>query len=394
MAAQKKRRSSGTGSIFKDKYGYFNAQVDAGYTPEGKKKYLRKRSKNEAVVVAWLKEQTVKEVQGYTIAPERMTVQQFLDRWLADDARSSRYSTHKGYAQLCRDHVFPRIGKLLMTRLTKAPVQSILDALHDLNKARNTIRNVRMCLITATDDCEKEYPHAYAAIRATKLPKIEKTHKQEVQTLTPEQARIFLAAVEQHRLKALYWVALLMGLRRGELLGLRLIDIDLETKTMRITGAAQQQKGKGMVRVPTKTTASEAPIAIPDVLIPVLREHLAMLEEERTFSKWKERGVLFPTTLGTTIGERYLSSHFKKVLKSNDLPNIRFHDLRHSCATLLISLGVHPRIVMETLRHSQISTTMNIYGHVIPQVNRDAMNQLGALVMPEMLELPRKKQPS
>lgn len=391
MAAQKKRRSSGTGSIFKDKYGYFNAQVDAGYTPAGKKKYARKRSKSESVVVAWLNEQTVKEASGYTIAPERMTIEQFLTQWLADDARSSRYSTHKGYAQICKDHVYPRIGRVLMTKATKVHFQSIIDVLHDAKKARNTIRNVRMCLITATKDCEKEYPRAYAAVRATKLPAIERMHKQQVQALTPEQARVFLAAVEQHRLKALYWVALLMGLRRGELLGLRLVDIDLESRTLRVTGAAQQQKGKGMVRVPTKTTASEAPIPIPDILVPVLREHLAMLDEERTFSKWKERGYLFPTTLGTPIGERYLSNHYKKILRQNDLPDIRFHDLRHSCATLLISLGVHPRIVMETLRHSQISTTMNIYGHVMPQVNRDALNQLGALVMPETLEIPRRK---
>lgn len=393
MAAQKKRRSSGTGSIFKDKYGYFNAQVDVGYTPNGKKKYLRKRSKNEAVVVSWLKEQTVKQVQGYSIAPERMTVEQFLELWLADDARSSRYSTHKGYGQMCRDHVFPRIGRVLMSRLTKAHVQAILDALHDAKKARNTIRNVRACLITATDDCEKQYPIAYAAVRATKLPAIERTHKHQVQSLTPEQARIFLAAVEQHRLKALYWVALLMGLRRGELLGLRLTDIDLADRTLHVTGAMQAQTGKGNVRVPTKTTASEAPIAIPDVLVPMLQEHLDMLADERTYNKWKEHGLLFPTSLGTPIGGRNLSRHYKTVLKNNELPNIRFHDLRHSCATLLISLGVHPRIVMETLRHSQISTTMNIYGHVIPEVNRDAMNQLGALIMPETLEIPRKKEP-
>lgn len=391
MAAQKKRRSSGTGSIFKDARGYWTAQVFAGYKPNGKPKYISKRSKVERDVVAWLHEQTVKTSQNVNLAPARMTVQQFLELWLADDERSSRYSTHKGYAQICKDHVFPRIGRVLMTKLTKAAVQAVLDALHDAKKARNTIRNVRMCLITATDGCEKEYPLAYAAVRATKLPKLEKTHKATVQALTPEQARIFLAAVEQHRLKAFFWTALLLGLRRGELLGLRLVDIDLEAKTLRVTGAAQHQKGKGMVRVPTKTAASEAPIAIPDVLVPVLLEHLDMLADERTYSKWKEQGILFPTTLGTIISERYLSATFKKVLKANDLPNIRFHDLRHSCATLLISLGVHPRIVMETLRHSQISTTMNIYAHVIPEVNRDALNQLGAFVMPETLEIPQKK---
>jgi len=391
MAARKKRRSSGTGSIFRDKYGYFNAQVEAGYTPKGKKKYLRKRSKNEAVVVAWLKEQTSKEVQGYAIAPERLTVEQFLTPWLASAERSNRYTTHKGYRQICRDHILPRIGRVLMSRLTTAHVQAMLNALQDAGKARNTIRNVRMCFITATKDIEKQYPIAYAAARAAKLPKVEKTHKVQIQALTPEQARTLLAAVEAHRLKALYWMALLMGLREGEILGLRIEDVDLVSQTLSITGAAQFQKGKGIIRVPTKTVASEAPLPIPDVLVPILREHLAMLEEERTYSKWQEKGLLFPSTLGTPISARNLVRHFKSVLKANDLPSIRFHDLRHSCATLLISLGVHPRIVMEMLRHSQISTTMNIYAHVIPEVNRDAVNQLGALVMPETLTIPPKK---
>ena len=391
MAAKKKRRSSGTGSIFKDKYGYFNAQVDAGFTPAGKKKYARKRSKNEAVVVAWLKEQTSKEVQGYTIAPERITVEQFLASWLAGVERANRYTTHKGYRQICRDHILPRIGRVLMVRLTTAHVQGLLNALQDAKKARNTIRNVRACLVAATKDIERQYPLAYAAARAAKLPKVEGTHKMKIQALTPEQARTLLAAVEPHRLKALYWMALLMGLREGELLGLRLIDIDLEAQTVSVTGAAQHQKGKGIVRVPTKTTASEALLPIPDVLVPILREHLAMLEDERKYSKWKEKGLLFPSTVGTPIGARNLVRHFKKVLSDNALPSIRFHDLRHSCATLLISLGTHPRVVMETLRHTQISTTMNIYAHVIPEVNRDAVNQLGALVMPETLEMPRKQ---
>lgn len=392
MAAQKKRRSSGTGSIFKDKYGYFNAQVEAGYTPAGKKKYLRKRSKSEAVVVAWMKEQTSKQVQGYAIAPERLTIEQFLRPWLATVERSNRYTTHKGYKQICEDHIFPRIGRVLMAKLTTAHVQAVLNALHDLGKARNTIRNVKACLCAATADIEKQYPLAFAACRAAKLPKKEKVQQVVIRALTPEQARIFLAAVESLRLKALYWVTLLLGLRRGEVLGLRIEDVDLEKQVIYVRGAAQQQKGKGMVYVPTKTTASEAPIPIPDILVPILREHLDLLAEERKYSKWREHGVLFPTTLGTVIGERYISNHFKKILEKNELPNIRFHDLRHSCATLLISLGVHPRIVMEILRHSQISTTMNIYGHAIPEVNRDAMNQLGALVMPEVLEIPAKKE--
>jgi integrase len=391
MPARKGRRSDGTGSIFQDKYGYWNAQIQVGYTDAGRPRFKRKRAKNEAEVVAWLKAQTVKAAQGINLAPEKLTVKEFLERWLAECERANRYTTHKSYAQICHDHVCPRIGRVLMIKLTKAHVQAIIDTLHDKGKARNTIRNVRACLVAATADVEREYPQAYAAVRLTKLPKIKKVVAPVIRALTPEQARILLAAVEPHRLKALYWVTLLLGLREGEVLGLRIEDLDLGKQTLQITGAMQRQTGKGMVRVPTKTAASEALLPVPDVLIPILHEHLAMLEEERLYDKWREHGLLFPSEVGTPISSRNVVRHFKQVLGANDLPNVRFHDLRHSCATLLISLSVHPRIVMEILRHTQISTTMNIYGHAIPEVSRDAVNALGNLVMPERLELPMKR---
>jgi integrase len=176
----------------------------------------------------------------------------------------------------------------------------------------------------------------------------------------------------------------------GEVLGLHVEDVDLDAREMHIRGAMQYQKGRGNIVVPTKTSASEAPLPIPDVLVPVLREHLAMLEEERTYSKWKEQGLLFPTAKGTPISARNLVRHFKLMLGRAGLPDVRFHDLRHSCATLLITQGVHPRIVMEILRHTQISTTMNIYAHAIPEVNRGALNSLGDLLKPQTMSIPRR----
>lgn len=379
---KKKRRSPGTGSVFRDSRGFWTAQVLVGYYPEtGKPRYIKKRSKIQADVVAWLNEQTIKSGAGIDLAPERITVEAFLTRWLDTVERSNRYKTWAGYQQICRDHVIPRIGKILASKVTQVQIQAIIDALHDAGKARNTVRNVKTALMTATADVEHTYPSFYRAVRSAKLPKVERKDKV-IRALTPEQAQQLLAAVEHERLQALYWVALLLGLRQGELLGLRIDDVDLEARTLYIRQAAQPQKGRGVVLVPTKTEASESPLPLPDVLIPILREHLARLDEERTYSKWKEGGLLFPSTRGTPISNRNLIRHFKAMLKRADLPDIRFHDLRHSCATLLIALGVHPRVVMEILRHSNINTTMNIYGHVLPQINRDAVNSLADLLFP------------
>jgi integrase len=285
--AAKKRRSSGSGSIFKDARGYFTAQILVGYKDDGKPKYISKRNKVERVVVDWMKDQDSKAAQGINLAPERITVEEFLKRWLETVKRSNRYSTHKGYAQLCKDHIVPKIGKVLMSKVTIPHIQGIINTMHDKGLARNTIRNCKRCFATATADVALQYPGAFHAARAAKLPKVEKKEKP-MHALTPEQVQLLLMVVEGERLKALYWVAVLLGLRQGELLGLRIEDVDLEAKTLHVRGAAQFQTGKYIVIVPTKTSASETPLPIPDVLIPVLREHLDNLAEESTYSKWKQ----------------------------------------------------------------------------------------------------------
>jgi integrase len=200
--------------------------------------------------------------------------------------------------------------------------------------------------------------------------------------LDERQARALLAAVIGHRLEPLYRVALSLGLRRGEVMGLRWVDMDFERATLRVTGALQRYRGK-LERTSTKTTASAQPISLPPVLLAALRRHQEAQERERAAAgeRWQERGLVFTTRLGTPMEPRNLIRHFKGVLKCAGLPqSVRFHDLRHSCATLLIAQGVHPRVVMEILRHSQISTTMNTYAHVLPRLQQDATAKIEALL--------------
>lgn len=383
----RKRRSSNTGSIFKDKYGYWNAQVFQGYR-DGHANYKRKRAKSESEVVAWLNKEIA--ATPNEAPPEKLTLEAWLLRWLEAGKRSWAYKTHKGYAQICTDHLIPALGRILLNRLTRAQVQNLLDRLTDAKKARNTIRNVRATLRKALTDAKNDGLIADNVALYTKLPK-KKQQPPAATAFTPEQAQIFLAAVFGDRLRALYWLTLLLGLRFGEVLGLRVEDVDLEKRILHITGALQLQKGKWLVRVDTKNEASRVGVPLPGILVDILREHLAQRAEEATYAKWKETGFLFTTKKGAPLYDRNISRSYKKILIAADLPNIRFHDLRHSCATLLISLNIHPRIVMEILRHAQISTTMNIYAHVIPEANRHAAEALSELLTPTMLEIPAKK---
>jgi integrase len=179
--------------------------------------------------------------------------------------------------------------------------------------------------------------------------------------------------VKGNRLEALYSVALALGLRRGEALGLRWEDVDLEAGTLRVQVALQRRKDSKTLVEP-KTEQSRRTLPLPSVLVVALKAHRTRQLEERLAAgpKWRDHGLVFPSTVGTPMEPRNLTRQFKAVLQRAGLPDIRFHDLRHTAASLLVAQGVHPRVVMEILGHSQISLTMNTYTHVLPEAQREA----------------------
>ncbi len=203
----------------------------------------------------------------------------------------------------------------------------------------------------------------------------------EIKPFTPDQARAFLDAIRGDRLEALYSVALALGLRKGEVLGLRWDDIDLEKGTLTVRSSLQRIDGK-LTLVEPKSKQSRRTVAMPQTVASALRLHRARQLQERLLagSRWQNRGFVFPTTIGTPMDTRNLTRHFKRALSEAGLPSLRFHDLRHSCASLLLAQGIHPRVVMEILGHSQINLTMNTYSHVIDDLKREAAAQMDAVL--------------
>jgi integrase len=199
--------------------------------------------------------------------------------------------------------------------------------------------------------------------------------------LTVDEAKRLLSAVAGQRFELIYRLTLSLGLRRGEVLGLRWQDVDLTGRTLHITMALQRYQGK-LHLAPTKTQASTRCLPLPDLFIAALQAHRTAQALERAAAEtdWIEHDLVFPSQRGTPTEPRNLIRHFKRALSVAGLPEtIRFHDLRHSCATFLIAQGVHPRVVMEILGHSQISVTMNTYGHVLPESQRDALEGIAGI---------------
>lgn len=198
--------------------------------------------------------------------------------------------------------------------------------------------------------------------------------------------------MKDQRQEALYWIVLFLGLRRGEVLGLRINDLDFEAMTITIDGSLQRQNGR-LERSDPKTDKSQRILPMPAALAKVLREHLRRLEAERKQAgdTWQEHGYLFPTTIGTPYDPRRLVRNFKAALEAAGLPaTTRFHDLRHWCASLLISFGTHPKSIQEILGYANIQITMDRYGHLLPNVLRDATDQMDVLAPPEEPEEPEE----
>lgn len=173
--------------------------------------------------------------------------------------------------------------------------------------------------------------------------------------------------MREDRLFPLYVLTLSCGLRRGEVLALHWEDVNLDKKVLHVRYSLQQLKGKGLVITEVKNESSRRTVSIPDFAVEVLKP----LQGE---------GLVFQTSNSTPIGPRNLVRHFKASLEKAGLPDMRFHDLRHTTATLLLTSDVHPKVVQSILGHSQISTTLDIYSHVVPGLKEKAADKLDEIL--------------
>ena len=202
---------------------------------------------------------------------------------------------------------------------------------------------------------------------------------EEMRPLSEVEARAFLDAARGDRFEPLYVLAITTGLRRGELLGLRWDDVDLERGTLRVGRALVREGGRYTVGE-TKTKRGRRQVNLTPRTVSVLKAHRkCQLEEKIRFAGlFEERGLVFSTGVGTPLNpENLVKRSFKPLLKRASLPEIRFHDLRHTCATLLLGRGVHPKIVQELLGHATIAMTLDNYSHYLPSMGDQASGAMG-----------------
>lgn len=380
-----KRRGNGEGSIYQRDDGTWVATVDLGWV-NGKRKRKAVYGKTRKEVADKLKALHRDIEAGINVAPERQTVKKFLETWLEQTIKPRlRAKTYRSYEQIVRVHLVPHLGHYQMTKLAPEHVQAMLNSLQGSSGtdakllSPRTIEYIRAILRQALNQALRwgSVPRNVAIL--VDGPRVEKF---KITPLSIQQIQQFLSAAAGHRFEPLYRLTLSLGLRIGEVLGLGWEHIDFAQATIQISGALQELGGRSSL-VETKTKSGVRTLAMSPALSLALHAHQQAQARERADvgDAWQEHDLVFPSSVGTPMSARNLQRHFKTVLAAAGLPaTIRFHDLRHSCATLLIAQGVHQRVVMEILGHSQISLTMNTYAHVLPETQREAAVKLDVLL--------------
>jgi len=368
-----RRRGQGEGTIIQRPDGRWAAAVSLG---NGRRKWFYGKTHRE--VRDKLTGALRAHQQGLPLAGERQKVDAFLARWLDEVARPKvRPSTFRSYESLVRIHIAPALGHVPLAKLTPQDVNALLSQKLVGGLSPRRVQLIRIVLHMALKQATRWglLPRNVAGL--VDSPKVE---RREVQPLNPDEARAFLASVAGDRLEAVYFVALALGLRQGEALGLRWADVDLESGSAVVTASLQRIAGK-LERVATKTKQSRRTAALPSIVIDALRRHRVRQMQERLVagSRWVETGLVFTTTRGTPIDGRSVYRRFQAALARAGLRRVRFHDLRHSFASLLIAQGIHPKVLQASLGHATIGVTMDTYGHLFADAQRDAATKMNAV---------------
>lgn len=318
--------------------------------------------------------------RGLPASNDRINVERFLKTWLEESAqptvRETTYATYAGHVQ---NHLVPALGRHKLAKLEPSHVQAMMNDQLVAGLSPTTVNRIRATLRRALNRALK---WGMVSRNVATLVDAPKPNRYRVEAITPDEATAIVAAVENHRLGALYTLMLSVGLRLGEALGLSWDDVDLDARTLTVRRSLQRLNGEFRLTEP-KSEQSRRTVPMPEFLVARLRQHRVTQNRERLQAgdTWdREWNLVFTTATGRPIENSGVNHTLKKLLAVSNLRPMRVHDLRHGCASLLLAKGVTPRVLMETLGHSQISLTMNTYAHVIPSLQRDAADRMDEIL--------------
>jgi integrase len=370
------------GSVKKDGSSWYYI-LELGYGSNGKRKQKKKRgfkTKKEAQAALVTAENEL--LKGTYIEPSKVLYRDYLHDWMKDKRHSISSQTAAANDSYLRTHIIPSLGDIPMSKLTSLAIQRFITELKEKGLADSTVKRIYNIVNTSLNKAEKMQiiPKNVAAL--VDKPKVRKS---EIKVWDVNEVQQFLEIAKDSRYYVAFHLAVMTGMRQGEILGLRWIDVDFDNKTISIRQTLSHD-GKEL-KSGAKTSSSVRSIAIDDETVAVLQKHRKMIVEEKLKSGnvYTDLGLVVCTSTGGICLPRSLSKFWDKLRSRSNLPKIKFHDLRHTHASLLLKQNVHPKIVSERLGHSSIQMTLDTYSHLLPNIQQDAAKELGKILFPNAI---------
>ncbi|MDP2965806.1 MAG: site-specific integrase [Pelolinea sp.] len=363
------RRGNNEGSIYKRNNSSWRAQVSV----DGER--LSFTAETRAECNEWLRRTMDLVDQGMTFQTRNLTLQEYLQGWFQVKKTSVKPKTAYDYERMLNKYINPQLGNIKLIDLTTYQVTRFYTKLIEMEKGSPTVHFAHSVLRSALQDAVRSGIIGRNPSVGALLPR---RNQKEMQVLTESQVTQFLITAECSRYKALYHLAITTGMRYSELVGLRWSDIDWEKSTIKVQRQLQYAPHKGFQFSEPKTRSGIRTIMLGETTLKILREH------HKKYAHLDKTGenLVFINGIGTIIYFKRFHKDFKRVLRNAGLPDMRFHDLRHTAATLMISNGIPVLIVSKILGHSTPSVTMNIYAHASVEMQFEAARLMENLVTP------------
>jgi len=367
------RRTKGEGSVYLRKDG--RAAASAMY--EGKRitKYGKTKMEAKHKLDAYLTDLKA----GRVVVGPKQTVKQYLTHWLEHEHRLRvELTTLQRWRSDLRNHIIPALGHLHLDEVRREHLQALCADLIDKGLAPSSVRHVHGLLSLAFKQAVR---HELLARNPCQYVTLPKAREFQARFLTKKEAEHLIETARGHRLWFLILLAVTSGARLGELLSLRWADLDEQEGTLQIGRSTARVTGVGRIEKAPKTRAGRRRVRLTLVVLRSLdrqREYIDRLRE-RAGQRWQEHDLVFPNRVGCHMDHWVVLRSFKQLVERAGLSDMRFHDLRHSAATLLLASGVNMKVVQELLGHSYISTTLGMYGHVLPDMQQAASDKMDEL---------------
>jgi integrase len=368
------KRGNYEGSVYKRKNSSWRAQISL----QGQR--ISKTFKTKSEALTWLRNMQDEVDNGLLFENTKLTLEQFMKDWLVSIEQNLRYNSFFQYRQITNQYIIPHLGKQKLRDLKSEHIQKMYNDMVQQGRGNRTIQLTHSILHRALEQACKQGSVFRNPDDATIPPK---PRQKEMQFLDEEQVQRFLITAQamNDRFYALYYLAIASGMRLGEILALQWDDLDLERGTLKVQRQLTKCKNGFRFTVP-KTKAGIRQIDLGNSTVDVLKAHLRMQQAEKVIAgdSWEDYNLVFPSMVGTPMNRSNLHKKYKSILKNSGLPLIRFHDLRHTAASLMLNNGIPVIIVSKRLGHAQPSITLDVYGHLIPSKQQEV-----AILMDELL---------